>query len=51
MVQVTLSKEARRDLVSIRNYIRDELCNPDAAARVIASLKKGVQSLDTATCL
>lgn len=32
MAQVTLSKEARRDLVSIRNYIRDELCNPDAAA-------------------
>lgn len=47
MAQVTLSKEARRDLVSIRNYIRDELCNPDAAARVIASLKKGVQSLET----
>ena len=47
MVQVTLSKEARRDLVSIRNYIRDELCNPDAAARDIASLKKGVQSLET----
>ena len=47
MAQVTLSKEARRDLVSIRNYIRDELCNPDAAAHVIASLKKGVQSLET----
>ena len=45
MAQVTLSKEAQRDLVSIRHYIRDELCNPDAAKRVIASLKKGVQSL------
>jgi len=47
MAQVTLSKEARRDLVSIRNYIRDELCNPDAANRIIASLKKAVQSLNT----
>lgn len=46
MAQVTLSKEAQRDLVSIRNYIRDELCNPDAAKRVISSLKKGVQSLE-----
>ncbi len=45
MAQVTLSKEAQRDLVSIRNYIRDELCNPDAAKRIISSLKKGVASL------
>lgn len=47
MAKVTLSKEAQRDLVSIRNYIRDELSNPDAAMRVIASLKKSVQSLET----
>ena len=46
MAQVTLSKEAQRDLVSIRNYIRDELCNPDAAKHIIASLKKSVQSLE-----
>lgn len=45
MAQVMLSKEAQRDLVSIRNYIRDELCNPDAAKRVMASLKNAVQSL------
>lgn len=45
MAQVMLSKEAQRDLVSIRNYIRDELCNPDAARRIVASLKKAVQSL------
>lgn len=45
MAQVTLSKEAQRDLVSIRNYIRDELCNPSAAKRIIASLKQSVQSL------
>ena len=47
MAKVTLSKEAQRDIIAIRNYIRDELCNPDAAAHVIASLKKGVQSLET----
>lgn len=45
MTRVTVSKAAQRDLVSIRNYIRQDLCNPDAAKRVIASLKKGVQSL------
>ena len=45
MAQVMLSKEAQRDLVSIRNYIRDELCNPDAAQRIVASLKTAVQSL------
>ena len=46
MAQVTLSKEARRDLLSIRNYIRDELCDPDTAVRVIVRLKKGIQSLE-----
>ena len=46
MAQVTLSKEAQRDLVSIRNYIRDELCNPSAAKRIIACLKQSVQSLE-----
>lgn len=47
MTRVILSKEAQRDLVSIRDYIRDELCNPDAARHIMASLKKGVQSLAT----
>ena len=46
MARVTLSKEAQRDLVSIRNYIRDELCNPSAAQRIITCLKKSVQSLE-----
>lgn len=45
MARVTLSKEAQRDLVSIRNYIRDELCNPTAAQRIISCLKMSVQSL------
>ena len=46
MARVTLSKEAQRDSVSIRDYIRDDLCNPDAAKHVIARLKKSVQSLE-----
>ena len=47
MAQATLSREARRDLVSIRNCIRDELSDPDTAVRVIASLKKSIRSLET----
>ena len=46
MASVIVSKEARRDLVLIRNYIRDELCNPDAAKRIMAGLKESVQSLE-----
>ena len=45
MAQVTLSPEARRDLMSIRAYIRDEICNPAASQRIIAALKKCVTSL------
>ena len=45
MAKVTVSKEAQRDLISIRDYIRDELLNPDAANRIITALKKSVQSL------
>ena len=46
MARVTLSKEAQRDLVSIRDYMRDELCNPSTAKRIIACLQKSVQSLE-----
>ena len=49
MAQVTLSKEAQRDLVAIRNYIRDELCNPSAAQHIISSLRKSVESLSKFT--
>ncbi len=47
MVRVTVSKEARHDLIAIRDYIRDELCAPDSAARIIRELKKSIQSLST----
>jgi toxin ParE1/3/4 len=46
MARVIISREARNDLVSIRDYIRDELCNPDAARRILAELKKGISSLE-----
>lgn len=46
MAQVTLSKEAQRDLISIRNSIHGELCTPDAARRIIACLKQGVQPFE-----
>lgn len=45
MARVIVSKEARKDLVNIRSYIRDELCNPSAAQRIIGELKKSVLSL------
>ena len=45
MARVIVSKEARRDLVNIRNYIRDELCNPIAARRIIQELRLAAQGL------
>lgn len=45
MANVTVSKEARKDIIAIQQYIRDDLCNPEAAHNVISALKKGVLSL------
>lgn len=45
MPKITVSKEARKDLIAIRQYIHDELCNPDASQRVISALKKSILSL------
>ena len=47
MATVTVSKEARKDLVSIRQYIEQELCNPTAAQRIIGLLKKSILALET----
>lgn len=44
-MSIIVSKEARKDLVLIRQYIREELCNPDAAVRIIGMLKKSMASL------
>ena len=45
MTRVIVSQEARRDLMKIRNYIRDELCNPAAAKRIIHELRTAIQGL------
>ena len=45
MARVIVSKEARRDLINIRNYIRDELCNPTVAGRIIHELRAATQDL------
>lgn len=45
MANVTVSREARKDLIEIHRYIQDELCNPDAAKRIISALKASILSL------
>ena len=46
MANVTLSREARKDLVKIHSYIREELSNPDAAARIIKALRQSIVALE-----
>ena len=45
MAGITISKAARKDLASIRDYISDELANPDAAIRIIGALKQSILKL------
>ena len=45
MARVIVSKEARNDLISICDYIRDDLANPDAAQRILELLKQSIYSL------
>ena len=40
-----ISRLARNDLLDIRDYIRDELCNPDAAERILQQLRKAIEGL------
>ena len=44
-MSIIVSREARKDLVQIRQYISEELCNPDAAVRIMGLLKKSIASL------
>lgn len=46
MAKITVSKPARQDLVSIRRCSREELCNPEAATRIINCLKAAIQGLE-----
>ena len=45
MANVIVSRLARNDLLHIRDYIRNELSNPDAALRIMAQLKQAMESL------
>ena len=47
MAEVSVSRLARNDLVHIRDYIQNELSNPDAALRIMAQLKQAMESLQT----
>ena len=47
MAEVNVSRLARNDLVHIRDYIQNELSNPDAALRIMAQLKQAMESLQT----
>lgn len=43
--QVTISDEAKSDLLSIYHYVRDELCAPSAADNLLEKLSKAMLSL------
>ena len=45
MAKVIVSPEARKDLIKTNTYIRDELCSPDAAKRILGELRKAMLSL------
>ncbi len=45
MIRVTVSGEARKDLVSIQRYISEELENPQAAKRIIHELRSAIEGL------
>lgn len=47
MARITVSKEARKDLIQIRRYICEDLCNPDAAQRVVGALKESILALES----
>jgi plasmid stabilization system protein ParE len=47
LAEVIVSRLARNDLVHIRDYIQNELSNPDAALRIMAQLKQAMESLQT----
>ena len=45
MASVIVSPAARNDLVAIRDYICDELLNPDAAEKLMTDLRQMIRSL------
>jgi len=47
VIRVTVSREARKDLVNIHKYISEELENPQAAIRIIRQLRQSIEDLQT----
>lgn len=47
MARVSVSPKARRDLLGIRDYIAEELANPDAALHILGELRATIESLQT----
>lgn len=47
MARITVSKEAKKDLEAIYQYISEEFSNPDAARRIIGLLKKSIGALES----
>ncbi len=47
MAKVIVSREARKDLIAIRMYIRNELLNPAAADRILHELRHAVEGLQS----
>ena len=45
MANVIVSPAARKDLVGIRDYISDELANPDAALRILRLFRTSIENL------
>ena len=45
MAKVIVSPAARDDLIGIRDYISDELADPDAALRILKLLRAGIEGL------
>ena len=45
MIKVTVSREARKDLVNIHQYISEESENPQAANRIIHEIRSAVEDL------
>ncbi len=45
MNKLKISPEARNDLVAIKNYISDELHNPQAAINLITKITKKIRGL------
>ena len=45
MNKILFSDQAKNDLLSIRNYITNELDNPEAAHRIVASITSRLHTL------